>query len=244
MKRLALWLGVVCALAFASSTHAAKPAASLSGQLDLSSPTGYAQTNSQIEKQSWFLAGGAWDPDHTVVNSTACSWDINDHSQWQAMGDLAAGASVSTSFCHVMDFNPIFACKPMCANWSGFSNWIGWQVGAKGAGIVASICFAPQGRCFTPAVIDYGRGFSQTFCGQAVYAGPQGTDSAVVPIANSNGGYGVVTTATLSVTNSGSHLARGVAVLWGLASDQFYPTGCSNPDHSPQAHDYPFNWSV
>lgn len=210
--------------------------------LDLSQVTGGGQMTHVIERQSWFLDCCTPDPSHTVVNPGGLgSWDINDHLAFIAGGSLAAGASTSGNWRHIWAWNPIFSCRPMCANWSGVSNWYGADIIAPSPNLTASVCFAPQDRCFIVAPVWSAEwnAYAYLFCAQVVYV-PE--DPALVDIADSGGGRGVPSTMTLSVANPTNRTVRNVTAGYGTSSDVTFTSGCSlsNPNQSPRTFTYPF----
>ncbi len=187
---------------------------------------GGGQGDTIIEKQSWWLATGI-DPNHTVINSTMCSWDINDHTDFRsAEGSLVSGGTTNRSDCHVFDFNPIYSCRfGTCAWWSFPSNWAGIRVEASEPDVLVTMCFAPQGTCFS-ALSTYDKSlhaYIYNICVQAVYT-PD--DPALVDIDGSNGGRGLPTTIIRTVTNPSGRTIRTLKARWGLGSDVFEASGC------------------
>lgn len=210
--------------------------------------TGGGQLNYQIDKQSWWLDGTHVDPDHRIVNPLAgCTWDINDHNEYEARGVLIAGSSVNRTDCHVFDTNPFYACNSgTCAWWSGPSNWVGLEGWSTSSALIATLCFQPQNRCFTATPIYVGGSaklYRYDACVQAVY---DPTDASIVEIAGSNGGRGLVTTVRRSVTNPTARDVKSVQVNWGLASDVFTTPGCPAYPLSTWAiqSEYPWRWVV
>lgn len=252
MLKRALPLLVFVAMAVgASSTFARHSRAA--PQQPLSLDVGYAniQFDHRIEKQSWFLDCCTYDPDHTVVNPGTASdpgtWDINDnHRSGPVMGYVAAGTTLtSRTYRHVFDWNPMFSCRPTCAKWSSPSNSFGARIYAPSDTLVVTICYQPQGRCFTfTPVYDSSRGqFTYQGCQQAVYA-PD--DPAIIDIPGSNGGKGVPSTMVLTITNPSTvsgpkGTMKDVTASWGLSSDVILAPGCVPHLQLPN-HDYPFNW--
>lgn len=228
--------------------------------LDLTLAVGSRSFHPVIDNQSWWLTGTITDPDHTVSNPfSGCSWDINEISDYATWGDLAAGASSSRTDCHVVEFTPIYSCQAgYCSAKNWYTNWLGFQVRSKSAGVQVTMCFSPHGRCFTttPIYEAASRVYVSKLCVQAKYTVD---DPAVVDIPGSNWnggltiGRGVVTTITRSVMNQSSRNARDVQASWGLTSDVFTAPGCpnvppyfssTNPTLWPTQTEYPFRWVV
>lgn len=238
MKRVLIALLLLCATVV--PIRASNP-----NRLDLSSFTGWGAFDGTIEKQSWWLDCCHVDPTHHVENPLNCTWDINDHNEEVANGNvLTAGTTTSRADCHVFDFNPIYACKSgTCAWWSGASNWVGIKVTSPSSGLSVTMCLQPQGRCFTaPEVYDaFLSQYSYSACVQAVYT-PD--DPAVVAIVGSGGGSGSVTMITRAVGNPTSGTIRNIRASWGVASDVVTAPGCPNYPTSQWSiqSDYPFKW--
>lgn len=204
--------------------------------LDLTRTNGTGQWSRIIEKQSWWLSSGTVDPDHTIVNPRRnCSWDINDHGAVWSQGTFASGATVSTTSCHIWDFDPIFGCKSgLCTVWSGPSNWVGEIVTASGP-VDVSVCFSPQDRCFNLVALST-RPWVYRSCIQILYT-PD--DPAVTEVPDSNGGRGVISDWTITLTNPGSKNLKSVLLDWGISSDAFPAPGCEDRE---VVSDYPFRW--
>lgn len=206
-----------------------------------------------VEKQVWTHVDGT--KYHLVVNPTACTWDINDHSEYSTRGDVAAGSSTSTTLCHIASAEPLYACySDYCTWWSGRDNWIGLRMYAKTADVKASLCFSP-GRCFD-AIQTYdskNHKWISNFCVTAVYQGNP-YDPLMADIAGSNGGIGVQEDITFNVKGTQTKgIVQDVYVNWGVSSDIFYPLACQfgqgangwpiNPYQVPQQSEYPFIWT-
>jgi len=240
---------LVAVLAIAGPVRAQAPVA-----LDLNHASGGGQWDGGIEKQTWsHLDGSKY---HIVVNPTSCTWDINDHNDFTAQGDVAPGSASSVTFCHIASAEPLWACySDYCAWWSGRDNWVGLRMYAKTADVLASLCFAP-GRCFdpTPAFDRKSRTWISDFCVTAVYRGDP-YDPAMVEIPDSGGGLGVREDVTLTVRGSQAKgVVHDVWVDWGVSSDIFFPNGCQfgvgangwpiDPYQVPHQADYPFIWTA
>jgi len=210
--------------------------------LNLLVMSGGGEAHTRIEKQTWWLDGITPDPSHTVVNPGGVgTWDINDNNDWVAGGSLPAGAITIGSWQHVWDWNPIYRCfGGVCADRSGPSNEYGATVTAPSDGLSVTVCYQPQARCF-PLVAVYDAGarlYRWHICTEAIY---QPDDAAIVDIAGSNGGRGVPTTMTLTVTNPTSRVVKDIIANFGISSDVTFRAGCTV---EPPAHfDYPYGWT-
>jgi hypothetical protein len=148
---------------------------------------------------------------------------------------------------HIFDFNPIYRCAyGLCANWSSPSNSFGASITAPQNTLEVTICYEPQGHCFslTPIYNANEKLYMYEGCNQAVYA-PD--DPAVIEIPNSNGGRGVPTVITLTITNSSTSnspkaTVKNIRVEWGLSSDIFFAPSCVSPGQL-QNSEYPFRWN-
>lgn len=185
-----------------------------------------------------------------IINpfGSACKWSVNDHEHFLSTGYLDAGATVSRERCVVSDYDPVLrTINGVTAQWSNSVHGMSTaRVWSKSADLVLSVCFEPQGRCFTAAPIfdAQQRQYRYDFCGQTHYF-----PGDVVEIPNSNGGHGVLTTVTTTLANPTERRVRDVMMNVGFASDiallQNWPDaqGCplSYP-HYNQA-EYPFRWT-
>lgn len=245
---------LVFALTLSISVLSAVVTAGKPQPLDLTSYFGFNQgPGGVIEKQSWWLDGTHADPNHTVINpgtetfGRTCTWDINDHSEFSTgTRFLGAGASTSREDCHLFDFDPVYRCDSgTCAWWSGTSNWVGLRVDASSPDIKATICVAPQGTCFTvlPVYDVSTHLYVYSICAQARYA-PD--DPAVQDIVGSNGGRGMPTVVTRTVTNPTTRTIKTVTASWGLTSDVVTTPGCpsyATPSWTWPTRDvYPWRW--
>jgi hypothetical protein len=244
-------LAATLGLLFGSAAPALAQPPSL---LDLSIHSGGGQFDGTIEKQTWTHADGT--KYHIVANPTSCTWDINDHNEFTARGDVAPGSVTSTTFCHIASAEPLYACYgDYCAWWSGSDNWVGLQMYAKTADVKATICFS-QDRCFD-AFQTYDRKnrvWVSQFCVTAIYRGDP-YDPAMVDIPDSNGGIGAPEDVTFTVRGTQAKgVVHDVGFDWGLSSDIVYPNGCLygvdangfpiNVNHVPHQSDYPFVWAA
>ncbi len=238
MKRRLLCLAFLACVVVSVSARGKVP------PLDLNAGSGGGQRSLIIEKQSWWLGGGVIDPDHVVRNTTSCTWDINDHMAYASEGYLGPGASSGRQDCHVFDFTPIEACRSgVCMAWSFPSNWVGMRVQASTTDVSVSLCFDPQDVCFTASpVYDKSlRLYTYDICAQAVY---NPDDAAVGDIVGSNGGRGVPTRVTRTVTNLSGRTIRTITARWGLTSDAYTAPGCPSFPASAWSLQrvYPWSW--
>lgn len=244
MRRLLLALALLIAT-FQIQTLANRPQ-----PLSLFTYTGSQQFDRHVDEQSWWLDGVTLDPQHTIVNPTNCTWDINDNSTFTATGFLDGGATTSRSDCHIADIKPVYVCNSgTCGDVSPSNvNWIGLQVLASEPTVTASVCLQPDGRCFTatPTYDASAKLYTSNICVAMLY---DATDPAVVNIDGSQAldgtyGRGVPTTITRSVTNSGNRSVKTVWARWGLSSDVFTTYGCpAFPQFQlPRQRAYPFLW--
>lgn len=175
---------------------------------------------------------------------SACLWSLNDHWRKQALGFLDPGVVSSHEACVVSDFNPVWATRGTTTAWwsNALYGFYGVQVYAPSDKLTVTICYQPQGKCFTPAVFydNMAKLWSWRFCGRANYLP---NDSALVEIPGSGGARGVVTSVTLSVKNIGSRRARDILAKWSVSSDIVEEPGCVAWSDRPANHDYPFAWT-
>lgn len=170
-----------------------------------------------------------------------CAWDVDDHWERIATDDsLPAGATVNVSACFVADPNPIVQNHyGLLTDWSYPARSLSVDVFSQQP-LTVTVCYQPQGRCFaSPPAFNASRGqWEQKACIAVQYAT---TDPAVQPVAGSNGGSGVVTHATVTVTNATKKAVRqitGEIAQVGAGSTGAW--GCS-AGGTPQAS-YPFTW--
>jgi hypothetical protein len=223
-----------------SSTFAGSP----KQPLDLATANGFRQFSSWIEQQDdWPM------PASPIINpDPACTWSVNDHNDWLAIGSIEAGASTVRSQCIVSDFSPVYATRNgMTAWWSNaVYGFAGLSVRSMSPDLSVSVCYQPQGRCFVPSpVYDAAdRVWLYRFCGRAHY---DVEDPGLVDVAGSNGGRGIVGIVTMTVANPTSRRVRDVWAAGGLSSDAFYPSACDRDAIGrpivPNV-DYPFKWAT
>lgn len=213
--------------------------------LNLNVNTGFTQFSQWIEQQD------DWpQPEINAITNpnSHCTWSVNDHSDWLATGKLDAGQSTSRSRCIVSDFSPVFATRYGYTAWwsNAVYGFAGLKVLSPSPNILVSVCYQPQNRCFTlGSVYDPNeRVWTYKFCGRAHY---KNDDPALTEIVDSNGGRGVITTVTMTVTNPTGRTVRDLWAMGGFSSDIIYPTACDRTEFGfpivPNS-EYPFNWAV
>lgn len=138
---------------------------------------------------------GACQPDESmwVVNPTGCAWDIDDRIVWTALGSsyLGAGESVSVSDCVIAD---------------NAYHVVGFSVAGDKPGLAVTLTYEPFGFALGAAA--------------GCVIGPIGLTD-LPPVEGSNGGAGVLTTSTLTVTNTSEHRVRnieGALELWSATT--------------------------
>ncbi len=177
-----------------------------------------------------------------VTNPTSCWWDVDDHRTLYAADDyLNAGASVQVSDCQIAETDSLYQTKyGQTAWWSNAPRPLGVQISAPSASLTVTACYQPQGRCFgLPAVYNAAlRTYSYNGCIGVSYQ-----DGTTLPtIADSNGGIGILTTRTVTITNPTNKTVRQISgqiaqVGWG-SSD----AGCTYTSTYPH-NEYPFHWT-
>lgn len=215
------------------------------GSQDLNLETGFSfmQSTRWVEQQDDWPQG----PDGVAILRPTVfpcdTWAVDDHADWRAFGVVQPGASTSRTDCQVNDFNPVFATRFGTTGWWSNARYgfTGVLVHAASADLTVTVCYAPQGRCFTVgAVWDASFGaYAYTFCGRANY-GPN--DPALAEVPGSNGGRGVFTYVTVTVTNPTGRRVRNVRADGGISSDFFFPAGCAGPES--EHSEYPFSWTA
>lgn len=212
--------GLFCGLLVcASAAQAAHPvhAAAANGQLPTTTIGGY-RTYGPVEPWSGYPI--PTDSSLWVVNPTGCLWDPDDSDHVVVSGYVNAGETATLTDCIVANPDPIWMTS------YGTTGWWHWaphpnltfDVRAPSPGLIVTICYQPQGVCFTlppRATVD---GYEYAGC----VTGPiyNADSTAVQPVAGSNGGYGVMTTVTFNVRNpTGKRLAK-IGVLVDGGNDQ------------------------
>ena len=119
-----------------------------------------------------------------VVNPTVCLWDIDDRVVWFANGTLEANASTSASDCLIADSH---------------HHLLGFRLYSPSGALQVTVTYQPQGvtRAFTPVLVNGEYEYRGCIIGPLY----DGNEPEVQIIPGSNGGWGVETTMTLTVTN-------------------------------------------
>ena len=159
------------------------------------------QTQQPVEQQT---PGGATQPDRSlwVTNPTGCAWDADDsRSTWFRDQTLAAGETATATKCVVVDA-------------MDHSIWV--EVLSGSPNLIVELRFgAPFNYVFRGNPIPVGRDYRNWVCALGpVYQSE--TLPTLPEIAGSNGGRGVVSDVTISVTNPTNHAVRKATALLRL----------------------------
>lgn len=211
--------------------------------LNLDTGFSFQQKTSWVEQQDDWPQGS---DDVAILRPAdlACDvWAVDDHADWRAFGNLDAGASSSRTDCVVSDFSPVFATRFGTTGWWSTAphGFAGILVKSTSPDLLVSVCYQPQGRCFTagPVWDPVFGSYTYSFCGRADY---RYDDPELVEVPNSNGGRGVFTDVTYTVSNPTGRRVRNVRVDGGFSSDFFFPDGCAGPQQANS--EYPFAWTA
>jgi len=214
------------------------PASASNPNVPLGSWTGGGQHSGWIEQQQYWL--GSMPTDGTAITNPfggACFWSVNDHAQLISSGYLDPGTSVVDTKCVVSDYSN---AAPY-----GFTTA---YVVSKSSDVTLSVCYQPQNRCFD-ATSNYNtkeRTYRSSFCVRAHY---QQQDPLMQEIPGSNGGLGLVTTVTTTITSTATKRVRDVYAQVGYASDIAVfmgwgdAIGCLPTIPYVDHFEYPFQWT-
>src|SRR5437867_1645633 len=190
-----------------------------------------ALTRYVVYRRNWVEQWNDWpastDSAKWVVNQTSCVWGPNDRDNVTGTGYLAPQSSATAGGCVVGDPNPIYTTlNGTTAWWSHGRHEIDVYLVSKSPDLVIKVCFSPQNACFSPAPrpIDkwtwtyqgcvwgpnYASGAQLDSTGQPIYPPP------ATRIAGSNGGYGVLTTYTVTITNPTIRRVREITASVGF----------------------------
>lgn len=179
------------------------------------------------------------DPADRVLNPFPdCSWDVDDRWSQGAVGYLGPGLSYEVTDCLVSEPNGVVrTVNGVTQVYASGHLYHGSLVRAPSPALVVQVCWQPQGKCVVPlpgwnaaaSAYDYAT------CARAVY-GSEMTD--VVP--GSNGGIGVRTDVTVTLTNTSGSGLRDVQVGTAVGLDR--PSGCATVPVTMS--DYPFQWGA
>jgi hypothetical protein len=209
-------------------------------------PLSNTQIDSPIEQQTpWIDDGcsadglcGTWWPNDTslwVTNPTGCIWDADDHYSVFAEGSLRVGVPAVEPFCVVAEPYSFATTRFGVEGLYGLPRrLLAVSVRSRSPGLVVRACFTPGGCVTFPAVRD-GRDYEYAGCVRVAYAD---NDPAVVEIPGSNGGMGVLTQGSLTVTAPKRAAASGTALLAGGHGDMsiYCPNGAAVETTYPLTH--------
>ena len=129
-----------------------------------------------------------WVHNPVAPGGNFCVWDVDDVIEdFAASGYLNAGASANVTECIIADVQ---------------SHRVSLTVHSSSPDLVVTLRYEPHGQVFTLIPRAIGGGYEYNGC----VSGPLG--STTVPIADSNGGVGFLTTVTATVTNPTSKRQR------------------------------------
>jgi len=193
----------------------------------------------------------------TVSPPGPCAWDVDDTWYQIAMGTINPGNTVKTDHCRVADPNPIWQIRNgHAAWWSTNPRYMGVRIQSASRDLAVTISYSPQNRDFTLLpVYDSGtKQYTYRGCVALRYQPndpnwPYERDEAVQPIPGSNGGWGVITHATVNVTNRSSRKVNATGKVEELAawiSDDTVASYCSakRSIHDEWQHEYPFKYRL
>lgn len=167
---------------------------------------------SAVEQQSGFH-----DPTYCAAHQSECVWNptvndpqprmwtTDDHVVWWA-NTGGNSANLSPGSYTVTEYE--FADIQQRLN--------SVSVTADTPDLSVTVHFEPQGATFAYTPVLSGRQYVYNGCVVGPYQNP--TDPLVVPIANSNGGWAVPTTVTLTVTNNTGRVQRHVYAQYEMGS--------------------------
>lgn len=197
--------------------------------------------------ERWPLDRSQW-----VINPTGFSWDVDDHwNSLQTNAELDATTTYTTSTKEVSDVDPSYSCiYSMCTWWSHGQRDFQVFTRAPVPGLVTSVCYEPQSRCFTPPVAfnPATRGYESGLCVKASYAD---TDPAVAMIPGSNGDYdhvgplrglGLLSTISVSFTNTTGRTIKPIFAYVAMVGAGGDGPVCTWATGYEDTFDYPFSW--
>ena len=193
MVRRLIFFALVLSVVLTSSSSAAAPGSG--GDLSLLK-SGTIDQPVEQESPDYFF-GPRTHPETWVTNPTGCDWDVDDWTAEQGTGDLAGGASVSTTICLVAD---------QYDNFGGDNHAIAVGVSSTSPDLIVTAT-NDFGRDERAGVEPDGHGYRYQICTSDSTAGPYPS------IADSNGGTGLVVTWTVTVANPTRHVEHSVGVV-------------------------------
>lgn len=197
MKRLLL--AILCLALLPGTAHAAKPPGGSGTQPLTWAISGSVQFDNPIEQQTdWPFPA---DLAEWVINPTDdCVWDVDDNYTYFGYGSVVAGSNASISQCFVSDPTSIYKTNyGHTAYWSQAHKYLAFSLSAPKPGLVVTVCYTPQGRCFTPKPYLLNNRYTYESCTQVAYRDENDPDVYEIP--GSQGGIGVITDVTVTVSN-------------------------------------------
>jgi len=245
VKRLLAVMAACALLASLGGAPAAARVRATSGPAGMTYKLYQKNIQSPVEQETDYPFPA--DQSEWVINpfgDVPCGWDVDDYWQKMAMGSLRAGETLAIDECMIASpgssWRTIYG---QTAWWSTSPGWYGVQVRADTDALSVSVCYQPEGRCFTPGLVydAPNRSWLYNLCLTAVLAND---DPLLGEIPGSQGGIGLVQTLTVSVANQTGRTARNVASSIGAvgASQQSLGWGgCMK--NAPITLDYPFRYT-
>ena len=182
-----------------------------------------------------------------------CAWDVDDHWYLLANGTLNPGSTVTTDQCRVADPEKIWQVRyGQAAWWTMTERHTGIRIESTSPDLKVNLDYSPQGRQFTVLpTYDAGlRKYVYRACVGLVYhpndpAWPYEKDASVQPIPGSNGGMGVITHASIKITNPTGRRVSATGKIEELAawlSENTFSSYCGaqQSDYDAWQHEYPF----
>lgn len=246
MRRTTAFLALLLVCALASPASAARHGGTRPGGMVYAFGVG-PQIDSPVEQETdWpFPADRAeW-----VVNPTGCAWDVDDHWMRFAQGTLGAGESLSVDECVIASPTSFYrTVNGQTAWWSQSAGFLGQVLRSPSPDLVVSMCFQPQGRCFTPAPVydAANKAYLYRSCARAQY---RPDEPILTTIPNSQGGIGLRQTVTVTVANPTGRTVRNLfsdVSAVGVVQIAFsgFTSGCPDQHSGLYVTDYPFTYYV
>lgn len=244
MKRI-LFIAVFLLCGFVTSS-----ASSQGGPEPFHATGGSGQLDTYIEEQNDYSDCCTIVPPAITNPYPGTYWDVNDHFNEGFSGYVDPGTVSVFPIQIVWDPNPLYSCRPTC-NWWNFTpygkHFYTLSVTANSSSLLVHVCFTPQNRCFDPQPVWNGLARSKalwtwTFHGRVVYQGNP-LDPVVQEIPDSNGGIGVLSEVTGTITNTSGSRIKNVTAGQAISSDVFGPCSSEAPC-SNLVSEYPFTWFV
>jgi hypothetical protein len=152
-----------------------------------------------VEQQSpGFFAGDMSTSEEWVRNPTSCLWDLDDQTEWDGTGKLTAGASASASICVIDDEYD---------NFGGDDHMLRVDVDAPSPDLKVTLVNDRGLSVSVPRTSD-SSGYHWHLCVRDKTPGP------FPEIAESNGGTGLFTNYTMTVTSTGRRDIRSPLAIF------------------------------